>query len=114
MRTLVTGGAGFIGSHLTEALCDRGHAVTVLDNFSSGRRTNLGALDGNVEVIEGDICDRALIRKTLRGIDWIFHLAANPSLAYSVDHPEETHRENLDAVLALLCESRDARIQRFI
>ena len=64
--------------------------------------------------MEGDICDRALVHKLVRTTDWVFHLAAQPSVPFSIEHPEQTHRENLDAVLAFLCECRDAKVQRFV
>ena len=73
---LVTGGAGFIGSHLVEALLERGHRVRVLDDFSSGRRENLAHLDGRIDVIEGDICDPDECRRACDGIDFVFHEAA--------------------------------------
>jgi nucleoside-diphosphate-sugar epimerase len=114
VRALVTGGAGFIGSHLANALHRRGLEVVVLDNMSTGAAENLAWAHGEVEFVQGDICDRALIRKLVRRSDWIFHLAAYASVPYSVEHPERTNRENLDAVLGLLCESRDAGVKRIV
>jgi nucleoside-diphosphate-sugar epimerase len=114
MRALVTGGAGFIGSHLAEALHGRGAKVVILDNLSAGSVENLAWARGAVELVQGDICDRALVRKLVRGSDWVFHLGACASVPYSVEHPEATNRENLDAVLALLSESRDAGVKRFV
>jgi nucleoside-diphosphate-sugar epimerase len=114
MRALVTGGAGFIGSHLAEALSARGAKVVVLDNLSTGAVGNLAWARGEVEFVQGDICDRALLRELVRATDWVFHLAAYPSVPYSVEHPERTNRENLDAVLALLAESREAEVKRIV
>lgn len=114
MRALVTGGAGFIGSHLAEALHGRGAKVLVLDNLSTGAVGNLAWAKGAVEFVEGDICDRELVKKLVRGTDWIFHMGACASVPYSVEHPEKTNRENLDAVLALLSECRDAGVKRII
>ncbi len=114
MRALVTGGAGFIGSHLAEALHSRGAQVTVLDNLSSGLTENLAWARGAVELVQGDICDRELLRKLVQRAEWVFHLAAYPSVPYSVEQPEKTNRENLEAVLALLSESRNAGVKRIV
>ena len=114
MRALVTGGAGFIGSHLAEALHGRGAKVVALDNLSTGTVENLAWAKGAVEFVQGDICDRDLVKKLIRGTDWVFHLGACASVPYSVEQPEKSNRENLDAVLALLSESRDAEVKRVI
>ena len=91
VRCLVTGGAGFIGSHLVEALADAGHQVRVLDNFSTGRRDNLRDGPGRVEVIEGSVADPQAARRGVEGMDWVFHLAALPSVPRSVEEPLPTH-----------------------
>jgi nucleoside-diphosphate-sugar epimerase len=116
MKALVTGGAGFIGSHLAEALCRTGAKVTVLDNLSFGSVANLSwrKAGGNLEFVEGDICDRALVRKLLVGCDSVFHQAALASVPLSVAEPERSNRENVEATLGLLCECRDARIKSFV
>ena len=80
MRILVTGGAGFIGSHLAERLCRDGHRVRVLDNFATGRRDNLAHLDGDVEVIEGDVRSYERAHNAVRGCELVFHQAALPSV----------------------------------
>jgi nucleoside-diphosphate-sugar epimerase len=113
MRALVTGGAGFIGSHLAEALHGRGAKVVVLDNLSTGTLENLAAV-GAVDFVQGDICDRELLRKLVQATDWVFHCAAYPSVPYSIEQPEKTNRENLDAVLTLLSESREAGVRRVV
>lgn len=114
MTALVTGGAGFIGSHLVEALCARGASVRVLDDLSLGTTDNLSHIKGNVEFTQGTICDRAAVRKAVQGADLVFHLAAYPSVAYSVEQPEITNEINLQASLALLAESCAANVRRVV
>jgi nucleoside-diphosphate-sugar epimerase len=114
VTALVTGGAGFIGSHLTEALCARGIAVTVLDNLLLGAENNLAHIKGDLTVLKGDIRDREVLRKAVQGKDWVFHLAAYPSVPYSIEHPELTNQINLDATLALLAECAAARVRRVV
>jgi UDP-glucose 4-epimerase len=114
VTALVTGGAGFIGSHLTEALCAQGAKVTVLDDLSLGDARNLSHIKGRLEVVNGSVCDRDLLRKIVPGHEFVFHLAALPSVTYSVEQPEETNRVNLDASLALLAESAAAGVRRFV
>ena len=114
VRALVTGGAGFIGSHLAEALHGRGAKVVVLDNLSTGAMENLAWARGELTFVQGDLCDRELLQKLVRGTDWIFHLGAYPSVPYSVEHPERTNRDNLDAVVMLLSESRDSGVKRIV
>lgn len=114
MRALVTGGAGFIGSHLVEDLVRDGFAVRVLDDFSSGRRENLRVVAADVEVIEGDAADPGVVREATRGVDVVFHLAAIPSVQRSVERPEETQRANVDAALAVLEAARAERVQRLV
>lgn len=116
MKVLVTGGAGFIGSHLTEALCRQGAEVVVLDNLSSGLASNLAwrQPSDRLEFVHGDIRDRALVRKLVAGCQWVFHQAAIASVPYSVDHPTETNDQNLNATLELLAAARDAHVARFV
>jgi nucleoside-diphosphate-sugar epimerase len=83
MRILVTGGAGFIGSHLTEALVQQGHAVRVLDNLSGGRRENLATAAHDVEFLEGDCADPAIAARVARGMEVVYHQGAMPSVARS-------------------------------
>jgi UDP-glucose 4-epimerase len=116
MKALVTGGAGFIGSHLAEALCRRGAKVTVLDNLSLGNVANL-AWRGNgdaLEFVEGDVANEALVKQLIAGCDWVFHEAAMPSVPVSVAKPIETNTQNLDATLRLLVLARDAGVKRFL
>src|SRR5260221_14504456 len=91
MSCLITGGAGFIGSHLTEALVAAGHHVRILDDFSSGRLANLDAVAGRIELVRGGVTDLAAVRQVMRGIRWVFHLAAIPSVQRSLEEPLTTH-----------------------
>jgi nucleoside-diphosphate-sugar epimerase len=114
MNILVTGGAGFIGSHLAEALCRRGHEVRVLDNFYSGRRENLRAVKGQVEILKGDCADPRVAQRACRGVEVVYHEAAVPSVARSVQDPALSHRSNATATLTLLVAARDAGVRRFV
>lgn len=111
---LVTGGAGFIGSHIVEALVQRGHRVRVLDNLSTGFLANLDAVRGQIEFVEGDILDRNLVGKVVSGVDWVFHEAALASVPRSVERPLDTHAACATGTLTLLDACRKARVQRFI
>src|SRR3954469_18987215 len=110
---LVTGGAGFIGSHLTEALVRRGHAVRVLDNLSTGKRRNLEHIDG-VEFIEGDLADLNACVRAVQGIDYVLHQAAIPSVPRSVKDPISSNRSNIDGSLNILVAARDAGVKRLV
>ncbi len=114
MKILVTGGAGFIGSHLVEALVREGHKVRVLDDLSSGRRENLAPVAGDVEVIVGDCADPDAARRASRGIEVVFHEGAVPSVARSVKEPLLSHRANATATVTMLVAARDAGVRRFI
>jgi len=116
MKALVTGGAGFIGSHICEALCRRGAKVVVLDNLSTGKLHNLDwkKPGDEIEFAQGEVADEALVKKLVAGCDWVFHEAAQPSVPLSVAQPMQTNRDNLDASLALLVASRDAGVKRFM
>jgi nucleoside-diphosphate-sugar epimerase len=114
MKILVTGGAGFIGSHLVEALVRGGHRVRVLDNFFSGRLANLAAVRADVEVIRGDCAEPRTARKAVRGIEAVYHEAAVPSVARSVDEPDLSHRANATGTLSMLVAARDEGVRRFI
>ncbi len=116
MKVLVTGGAGFIGSHLAEALCRRGARVVVLDDLSLGKAANLDwRRNGDaLEFVEGDVGDEKLGRALMAGCDWVFHEAAMPSVPRSVAEPVRTNTHNLDATLRLLVLARDAKVRRFL
>jgi len=113
LNVLVTGGAGFIGSHLTERLLDAGHGVRVLDNLSTGKRSNLPVHAG-LEFVEGDIGDAAIVGRCVRGIQAIVHLAAVASVQASIDDPLTTHRSNFDGTLNLLEAARVEGVGRFL
>lgn len=110
---LVTGGAGFIGSHLVEALRNRDHSVRVLDNLSTGRRHNLDHVS-DVEFIEGDIADLAVCRRAMDGVDVVLHQAALPSVPKSVKDPISSNRSNIDGSLNVLVAARDAGVRRVV
>jgi nucleoside-diphosphate-sugar epimerase len=117
MIALVTGGAGFIGSHLVEALLHRGNRVRVLDNLSTGSRDSLqqlAALRGDLDVIEASLLDPEALRRACAGIEMVFHLAAVPSVPRSVEFPFTTHETNATGTLLLLCAARDAGVRRLI
>ena len=96
MNCLVTGGAGFIGSHLVEGLVGKGHFVRVLDNFATGKRENIAPLLGKIELLEGDIADPRICARACEQAEVVFHLAALPSVPKSVADPVTTHRTNTD------------------
>ena len=116
MKALVTGGAGFIGSHIAEALCRRGAKVIALDNLSLGKSANLDwkRNSDELEFVKGDVSDENLLKRLLSGCDWIFHEAAMPSVPVSVAEPINSNTQNLDATLRLLVLARDAGVKRFL
>jgi UDP-glucose 4-epimerase len=116
MKALVTGGAGFIGSHIAEALCNRGIEVIVLDNLSLGTVQILAwkTPAHRLQLINGDVADSELLQRIVPGCDWIFHQAALPSVPVSISKPFETNQQNLDATLSLLIVARDCQVKRFI
>jgi len=113
-RYLITGGAGFIGSHLAETLTAQGAQVRVLDNFSSGRRENLRAVEKEIEIVEGDIRDRTVVQRAMRGVDYVLHQAARVSVVESFQDPEQTHAVNLSGTLNVMLEGRAAGVKRMI
>jgi UDP-glucose 4-epimerase len=116
MKALITGGAGFIGSHLAESLCRQGAQVVVLDNLSLGSAKNLDWKRSNdaVDFVEGDVLDEKLARRVLAGCDWVFHEAALPSVPRSVAEPFASNLQNVDATLQLLVAARDVGVKRFV
>lgn len=117
-HVLVTGGAGFIGSHLVRRLLERGDDVRVVDNFSTGKPENIAAvcdrIDFDVELIEGDLCGADICERAVDGIDVIFHEAAIPSVQVSVEQPVATTRANLAATVRLLDAAAKAEVRRFV
>ncbi len=112
--TLVTGGAGFIGSHLTTKLVEMGRQVRVLDDLSSGRRENLTHLEGRFEMLEADMCDPEACRRACDGVEFVFHQAAVPSVPKSIDKPQESHEANINGTFNLLRAAVDCKVRRFI
>ena len=112
-RVLVTGGAGFIGSHVVDALVADGYAVRVVDDLSTGRRENL-AHQPDVELHEADLSRPGVATETVAGIDHVIHLAAVPSVPRSVKDPVASHRANVDATLLVLTAARDAGVRRVV
>jgi len=110
---LVTGGAGFIGSHLSEELIRRGDRVRVADSLVTGRRSNLDHLPA-VEFVQGDLADQDFARRVMEGIDYVLHQAALPSVPRSVKDPITSNRANVDATLNVLVAARDANVRRFV
>ena len=112
-RYLVTGGAGFIGSHLVHKLLDQGHGVTVLDDFSTGKAGNLEGLDGDLEVVTGSVTEAADVAKAMRGVHRVVHLAALPSVARSLEQPLDTHHAcatGCAQILHAAAKSDDCRV----
>lgn len=114
MHILVTGGAGFIGSHLVEELLRRGDSVRVLDNFSTGRRENLQSFRGDLEIVEADLRDAARVKDAVTGVDWVFHLAAFISVPQSMLDPETCFAVNVGGTVSLLEASRRAGVRKVV
>jgi len=111
---LVTGGAGFIGSHMAEELVRRGDRVRVVDSLVTGKRRNLASIASSIEFIEGDLADAAVARQAVVGMDYVLHQAAIPSVPRSVADPVTSHRSIVEATLNLLVAARDAGVKRLI
>lgn len=111
---LVTGGAGFIGSHIVEALVSQGEKVRVLDNFVAGKRENLSGVLDKIELIEGDIRDFDLLKEVVEGVDFVLHQAALRSVPKSVELPREFNEVNVGGTLNVLLASRDAKVKRVV
>ncbi|MBD1423778.1 SDR family oxidoreductase [Sphingobacterium chuzhouense] len=115
-KILITGGAGFIGSNLTEHFLNQGHQVVVLDNFATGHRYNIAQHEGNpnFELIEGDIRDMAACEKAVDGVDYVLHQAALGSVPRSIKDPQTSNEVNVSGFLNMLVAARDADVKRFI
>ena len=116
MNTVVTGGAGFIGSHLVDRLLADGHSVRVLDDFSTGRPDNLAHQAGNprLSLERVDVTSEPALDSRLAGTDWVFHLAALADIVPSIEHPLAYHRANVDGTVAVLDAARRAQVKRFV
>ncbi|HZP44580.1 MAG TPA: NAD-dependent epimerase/dehydratase family protein [Candidatus Binataceae bacterium] len=108
---LVTGGAGFVGSHLVDALIAQGFRVRVIDNFVTGHREYL---NDRAELRELDICDRAVLESAFDGVDCVFHTAARPRVMFAIEHPIEAHMNNVVGTLNVLMAARAAGVRRFV
>lgn len=113
-RFLVTGGAGFIGSHIVEALVKRGDRVRVLDNLSTGRLANLETVLPQIEFVEGDVVDPHVVARAVEGVDCIFHEAAIASVPLSIERPLESHAACVTGTLCLLDAARRAGVRRLV
>lgn len=111
---LVTGGAGFIGSHLVEALVERGHTVRVLDNFSTGSQENLDGVRDRIQLLEGDIADLPFVQSAMQGVEVVFHQAALASVPRSIANPLATHQACITGTLHVLLAARDAGARRLV
>jgi len=116
MKTIVTGGAGFIGSHLTELLLEKGHSVLVLDNFSTGRPENLAHLkdNQNLNLVQVDISEFDKIKDYFKDIDWVFHLAALADIVPSITEPLKYHKNNVDGTVCVLEAAKQAGVKRLV
>jgi nucleoside-diphosphate-sugar epimerase len=111
---LVTGGAGFIGSHLAEASAREGLRVRIIDDLSTGHRENLEEIDGDFEFIEGSVADETLLNKVLQGVELVFHEAAIPSVPRSVEDPRQSHQASVEGTFSLLLAARRNNVRRLI
>ena len=114
MQAIVTGGAGFIGSHLVDKLLDLNFKVIVLDNFSTGRKENLSHVDEKIKLVECDLSVKGDWIKEFYGVDWVFHLASLADIVPSIQNPEGYFRSNVDATFYVLEAARHANIKRFV
>ncbi len=110
-KTLVTGGAGFIGSNLVDELINQGNEVLVLDNLSTGKKENINP---KAKFVQADITNLDEIKPHFVGIDYVFHLAALPRVQWSIENPIESHNANINGTLNVLLAARDAKVKRFI
>ena len=111
---LVTGGAGFIGSHIASALVNDGARVRVLDDLSTGHRENIDEIGGDVDFIQGSVADEELLNKALERVELVFHEAAIPSVPRSVEAPRQTHIASVDGTFSLLVAARDRGVRRVV
>ena len=112
--TLVTGGAGFIGSHLAAAMSAAGGRVRILDDLSTGHRENLEEIGGDIEFVQGSVADQELLPKVLENVELIFHEAAIPSVPRSVEAPRNTHIASVDGTFSLLLAAKEAGVKRVV
>src|SRR4030043_949025 len=115
-KAIVTGGAGFIDSHLSEALSERGYHLIILDNLSTGKQENIAAIldKTNLEFIQGSITDLPLLQKLFKNVDYIFHLAAIASVPRSIEAPQECHEVNVTGTFNVLLAARDNKVKKVV
>jgi UDP-glucose 4-epimerase len=113
-ESLVTGGAGFIGSHIAQTLVERGERVRILDNFATGRRANLAGFADKITLIEGDLNEPEALRRAVKGVEVIYHEAALPSVPRSVADPIGCNQANVDGTVALLWAAKEAGVRRVV
>jgi nucleoside-diphosphate-sugar epimerase len=113
-KYLVTGGAGFIGSHIAGELVRKGHPVRIIDNFSTGKRENISSFLDKIELVEADVREFKTCREVVEGMDFVLHQAALTSVPFSIEDPLLTNEVNITGTLNLLLASRDANVRRFV
>src|SRR5438270_7456764 len=113
-KYLVTGGAGFIGSHIAEALLDVGESVRIFDNLATGRESNLAALKGRAQFIQGDLRDLASVRVAMQGVEVVFHQAALASVPRSIADPIKSLETNINGTQNVLLAARDSGVRRVV
>lgn len=113
-KYLITGGAGFIGSHISEELVKRDHEVRIIDNFLTGKKENIASLLDKIELIEGDIKDLETCQRALEGVDFVLHQAALPSVPRSIKDPLATNENNIRGTLNVLLASREAKVKKVV
>ena len=111
---LVTGGAGFIGSHIASALATNGARVRIVDDLSTGHRENIEEIKGDIDFVQGSIADEAVLKKALEDVELVFHEAAIPSVPRSVEDPRQTHTASVDGTFSLLLAAREQKVRRLI
>src|SRR6185295_2426427 len=111
---LVTGGAGFIGSHIASALAATGARVRVIDDLSTGYRENLESIKGEVDFVQGSLADEQALSKAIEGVELVFHEAAIPSVPRSVEDPRRTHIASVESTFSLLLAARDNKVRRIV
>lgn len=112
--SLITGGAGFIGSNMVRFLLEKGLSVRVLDNFETGKKENLAEIADEIEIIEGDIRDNDIVKQAVKDVDVVYHLAALGSVPRSIKDPVTTHDVNVTGIFNMLNQSRAAGVKRFV
>ena len=111
---LVTGGAGFIGSHIAAALASNGARVRIVDDLSTGHRENLDEINGDIDFVQGSVADQDVLNRVLDGVELVFHEAAIPSVPRSVEDPRQSHVASVDGTFSLLLAARDRKVRRVV